>query len=66
MDRADRVNNLSVIGVFLITLINVFISTFNGSSSSLPPETKATDAPATILPNVSDPLPTATDFPVLI
>lgn len=32
MQSADRFNNISVIGVFLITLINVFISTFNGSN----------------------------------
>ncbi|XP_055687946.1 uncharacterized protein LOC129792665 [Lutzomyia longipalpis] len=34
MASADRINNLSVLGVFLITLINVFISTFGGSSAS--------------------------------
>ncbi|XP_055527074.1 uncharacterized protein LOC129719704 [Wyeomyia smithii] len=33
MQSADRINDLSVIGVFLITLVNVFISTFNGSNS---------------------------------
>ncbi|KAL9699542.1 hypothetical protein quinque_002983 [Culex quinquefasciatus] len=33
MQSADRINDFSVIGVFLITLINVFISTFNGSNS---------------------------------
>lgn len=33
MRSADRINDLSVIGVFLITLVNVFISTFNGSNS---------------------------------
>lgn len=32
MKSADRFNNISVIGVFLITLINVFISTFNGTN----------------------------------
>lgn len=32
MQSADRFNNISVIGVFLITLINVFISTFNGTN----------------------------------
>ncbi|XP_053686820.1 ninjurin-2-like [Sabethes cyaneus] len=35
MQSADRINDLSVIGVFLITLVNVFISTFNGSNSDL-------------------------------
>lgn len=30
---ADRINNLSVFGVFLITLINVFVSTFGNVSS---------------------------------
>lgn len=34
MARADRINNLSVIGIFLITLINVFISTFGNNGSS--------------------------------
>ncbi|XP_055628022.1 ninjurin-B-like [Toxorhynchites rutilus septentrionalis] len=34
MKSADRINDLSIIGVFLITLINVFISTFNGSSTA--------------------------------
>ncbi|XP_058830347.1 ninjurin-A-like [Topomyia yanbarensis] len=34
MKSADRINDLSVIGVFLITLVNVFISTFNGASSA--------------------------------
>ncbi|XP_055604226.1 uncharacterized protein LOC129752476 [Uranotaenia lowii] len=33
MREADRINDLSVIGIFLITLINVFISTFNGSNA---------------------------------
>jgi hypothetical protein len=36
MKSADRVNNISIVGVFMITLINVFISTFNGSNS--PPD----------------------------
>lgn len=31
---ADRINNLSVFGIFLITLINVFVSTFGNVSSS--------------------------------
>lgn len=35
MARADRINNLSVIGIFLITLINVFISTFGNNGSSV-------------------------------
>lgn len=35
MRSADRINDLSVIGVFLITLVNVFISTFNGSNAGI-------------------------------
>lgn len=31
MKEASHMNNLSVAGVFLVTLINVFISTFNGT-----------------------------------
>ena len=31
---ADRINNLSVFGVFLITLINVFVSTFGNVSGA--------------------------------
>lgn len=30
MLEADRVNNISVIAIFMITLINVFLSTFGG------------------------------------
>jgi Ninjurin len=33
MKSADRVNSFSTIGVFFVTLINVLISTFNGSGS---------------------------------
>lgn len=32
MKSASRLNDVSTVGVFLITLINVFISTFNGSN----------------------------------
>ncbi|XP_035784470.1 uncharacterized protein LOC118462678 isoform X1 [Anopheles albimanus] len=35
MKRATHVNNLSVVGVFMVTLINVFISTFNGSQAEI-------------------------------
>lgn len=31
MKEADRANNFGVIGIFLVTLINVFLSTFSGS-----------------------------------
>lgn len=31
MKEADRVNNISVIGIFMVTLINVFLSTFGGA-----------------------------------
>ncbi|XP_052859749.1 ninjurin-B-like [Anopheles cruzii] len=31
MRRASHLNNLSVAGVFMVTLVNVFISTFNGA-----------------------------------
>uniref|UniRef100_A0AAG5DG12 Ninjurin n=1 Tax=Anopheles atroparvus TaxID=41427 RepID=A0AAG5DG12_ANOAO len=31
MKEASHMNNLSVAGVFLVTLVNVFISTFNGA-----------------------------------
>lgn len=34
MKAANKFSNLSIIGVFLITLINVLISTFNGSNFS--------------------------------
>lgn len=34
MQEADRVNNFSVIGIFIVTLINVFLSTFGGAPSS--------------------------------
>lgn len=31
MQEADKVNNFSVIGIFIVTLINVFLSTFGGA-----------------------------------
>uniref|UniRef100_A0A182PHT9 Ninjurin a n=1 Tax=Anopheles epiroticus TaxID=199890 RepID=A0A182PHT9_9DIPT len=34
---ASHMNNLSVAGVFLVTLVNVFISTFNGAAFDLLP-----------------------------
>lgn len=34
MQEADRVNNFSVIGIFIVTLINVFLSTFGGAPQS--------------------------------
>ncbi|XP_037024545.1 uncharacterized protein LOC119066282 isoform X2 [Bradysia coprophila] len=34
MQEADKVNNFSVIGIFIVTLINVFLSTFGGAPSS--------------------------------
>ncbi|XP_052895707.1 ninjurin-A-like [Anopheles moucheti] len=33
MKAASHMNNLSVAGVFLVTLVNVFISTFNGAAT---------------------------------
>lgn len=33
MQEADRVNNFSVVGIFIVTLINVFLSTFGGAPS---------------------------------
>uniref|UniRef100_A0A182X1C0 Peptidase S1 domain-containing protein n=1 Tax=Anopheles quadriannulatus TaxID=34691 RepID=A0A182X1C0_ANOQN len=38
---ASHMNNLSVAGVFMVTLVNVFISTFNGAGAGTPsiPET---------------------------
>lgn len=49
MQEADKVNNFSVIGIFIVTLINVFLSTFGGAPQSgaktetaaLPGEAKA-------------------------
>lgn len=43
VEAADKVNNISVIGVFFITMINVFISTFGGSSHSSGEEIPADD-----------------------
>ncbi|XP_061504813.1 ninjurin-B isoform X1 [Anopheles gambiae] len=34
---ASHMNNLSVAGVFMVTLVNVFISTFNGAGAGTPP-----------------------------
>jgi hypothetical protein len=34
MKAANKFSNISVIGVFLITIINVLISTFNGTNLS--------------------------------
>lgn len=34
MQEADKVNNFSVIGIFIVTLINVFLSTFGGAPQS--------------------------------
>lgn len=31
MEEADRVNNIGVIGIFLVTIINVALSTFGGA-----------------------------------
>jgi Ninjurin len=49
MKSADRVNSLSTIGVFFITLINVLISTFNGSGAHppavAPPASNSTQCP---------------------
>ncbi|XP_053663724.1 ninjurin-A-like [Anopheles marshallii] len=37
MKAASHMNNLSVAGVFLVTLVNVFISTFNGAGVEVVP-----------------------------
>ncbi|CAO1342039.1 unnamed protein product [Diamesa serratosioi] len=49
MQSANRFNNISVIGVFLITLINVFISTFNGTNI-VPKEAATLNASETLQP----------------
>lgn len=41
---ADRINNLSVFGIFLITLINVFVSTFGNVPAAAAPSTSSTTA----------------------
>lgn len=33
MKEADRVNNIGVMGIFLVTIINVALSTFGGTPS---------------------------------
>lgn len=42
MQSANRFSNLSIIGVFFITIINVLIATFNGTNLPVtpPPATK--------------------------
>lgn len=47
---ADRINNLSVFGVFLITLINVFISTFGNVSGGTAPVSVVPKIDATLTP----------------
>jgi hypothetical protein len=49
MRSANKFSNLSIIGVFFITLINVLISTFNGSnfSARMSPAV-TTGAPSTV------------------
>lgn len=56
---ADRINNLSVFGIFLITLINVFVSTFgnvtsSGSSSSSSSTSSSTPAGVSSSPGLGD------------
>ncbi|ETN64628.1 ninjurin a [Anopheles darlingi] len=53
MKRATHVNNLSVVGVFMVTLINVFISTFNGSQVQIVGDPTAT-SPTSPTINVSN------------
>jgi len=36
MDRANRINNFTMIGIFLVTIINVFISAFSIDVSEKP------------------------------
>uniref|UniRef100_A0A182KA35 Ninjurin a n=1 Tax=Anopheles christyi TaxID=43041 RepID=A0A182KA35_9DIPT len=52
MKAASHMNNLSVAGVFMVTLVNVFISTFNGAGVA--PTTTLPDTGSAGL-NVSNP-----------
>lgn len=64
MRSADRINDLSVIGVFLITLVNVFISTFNGSNAGIySSETipMSTENVTTAIPDVGSVLSSSVD-----
>lgn len=72
---ADRINNLSIFGVFLITLINVFVSTFGNvpaasapaatNSSSVGPQVE-TSSMASILSSVVPSIEVATVAPPVI
>ncbi|XP_053674690.1 ninjurin-A-like [Anopheles nili] len=57
MSKASHMNNISVAGVFLVTLVNVFISTFNGSGTNFDryPENCITIAPP-VIPPTSEPV----------
>lgn len=59
MQEADKVNNFSVIGIFIVTLINVFLSTFGGApSSGMSAEPKADTTTMTdeVKPPVDEPI----------
>ncbi|XP_055702998.1 uncharacterized protein LOC129801729 [Phlebotomus papatasi] len=67
MASANRINNLSVLGVFLITLINVFISTFGGSSNAgaaVPPASPPASPPVFPVPPSEPPKLPSLDVPV--
>lgn len=34
--KADKINNMTVIGVFLITVVNVFITSFSVATQTVP------------------------------
>jgi len=48
MNAATRISNLSIIGVFCITVINVLIAAFNGTNLPI--------IPPPALKNISEPL----------
>jgi hypothetical protein len=53
MRSADKVNNFSIYGVFLITLTNFLISAFSGTNTSLAgPDADPKDEPPMPQPDV--------------
>jgi hypothetical protein len=65
MKSANKFSNLSIIGVFFITIINVLISTFNGTnfSSVSNPQVPNTTALPTLIPTTG--LMTTTEMSVV-
>ncbi|XP_049299428.1 ninjurin-B-like [Anopheles funestus] len=56
MKAASHMNNLSVAGVFLVTLVNVFISTFNGAGVDvIPTETDGLINSSNLTQNITPP-----------